>query len=298
MSKKRVLGKGLEALIPVVEEKNVSGGSQQVAVNTIAPNPHQPRQTMDSDALAELATSIKEHGLIQPLVVSLAASESQEMGSSVPKYVLIAGQRRLEAAKLAGLDQVPVIIKEVTPQQMLELALVENIQRADLNPIEEAMAYQQLSDEFGLTQQEIADRVGKGRVSIANALRLLRLPDFVKHVLASGQITEGHARALLAVNDDPDALKLVLKRIITQRLSVRQTEELVRRLSTIPASPKASRTVSPETRKLEESFSRSLGTKVNLTRSKKGGRITIHFYSEEELQNLYDRFINQDEHVA
>ena len=298
MSKKRVLGKGLEALIPVVEEKNVSGGSKQIAVNTIAPNPHQPRQTMDSDALAELAASIKEHGLIQPLVVSLAVSESQEMDSSTPKYVLIAGQRRLEAAKLAGLDQVPVIIKEVTPQQMLELALVENIQRADLNPVEEAMAYQQLSDEFGLTQQEIADRVGKGRVSIANALRLLRLPDFVKHVLASGQITEGHARALLAVNDDLDALKLVLKRIITQRLSVRQTEELVRRLSTVPASPKASRTVSPETRKLEESFSRSLGTKVNLTRSKKGGRITIHFYSEEELQNLYDRFVNQDEQVV
>lgn len=295
MNRKRALGKGLEALIPVTEEKHASGGSQLVNVNAITPNPHQPRQTIDSDALSELAASIKEHGLLQPLIVSLADSESNEKAFSTPQYVLIAGQRRLEAAKLAGLDQVPAIVKEVTPQQMLVLALVENIQRADLNPIEEAMAYQQLSDEFGLTQQEISDRVGRGRVSVANALRLLRLPDFVKNVLASGQISEGHARALLGLSDDLDALGLVLKRIVTQRLSVRQTEELVRRLSTTLASSKASRSISPETRKIEESFSRSLGTKVSLMRSKKGGRITIHFYSEEELQSLYDRFVNQDE---
>jgi ParB family chromosome partitioning protein len=298
MSKKRALGKGLEALIPVAVDKPASGGSQEIPVNAIVPNPHQPRQTIEPSALSELAASIKEHGLLQPLVVSLAGDEPQIPGLPSQEYVLIAGQRRLEAAKLAGLDQVPAIIKEATPQQMLELALVENIQRADLNPIEEAMAYQQLSSEFGLTQQEIADRVGKGRVSIANALRLLRLPDFVKNVLVSGQISEGHARALLGLSDDQDALKLVLKRIIAQNLSVRQTEELARRLSTVPASPKASRAVSPETRKLEETFSRSLGTKVSLTRSKKGGRITIHFYSDEELQDLYDRFVNQGEHTT
>jgi ParB family chromosome partitioning protein len=185
---------------------------------------------------------------------------------------------------------------------MLELALVENIQRADLNPLEEALAYQQLTEEFGLTQQEIADKVGKGRVSVANALRLLRLPDFAQNVLVSGQISEGHARALLSLVDDPDALKLVIKRIISQRLSVRQTEELARRLSTMPPSPKASRVVSAETRKLEESFARSLGTKVNLTRSKKGGRLTIYYFSEEELQSLYDRLVqstsNSDDDAA
>ena len=165
MSKKRALGRGLEALIPTGDgvQTNVW---REILVNDIAPNPHQPRQHIDPDALAELAASIKEHGLIQPLVVS----------ESIPgiEYQLIVGERRLEAAKLVGLDRVPVIVKEATPEQMLELALVENIQRADLNPLEEAAAYQHLAQDFGLTQQQIADRVGKNRVSIANALRLNR----------------------------------------------------------------------------------------------------------------------------
>ena len=292
MSKKRALGKGLGALIPVVEEgERPAGGAREALVDDIAPNPRQPRQNFDPEALRELAASIKEHGLIQPLIVSEAR------GGDTPacKYVLIAGERRLEAARQAGLHRVPVIVKEATPQQMLELALVENIQRADLNPIEEALAFQQLADEFGLTQLEIAAQVGKGRVSVANALRLLRLPDFVKDALVGGQISEGHARALLGLQDDLDALKLVLKRIIGQRLSVRQTEELVRRLAAgAPPSPKATRTVSAETRKLEEAFARSLGTKVNLTRSKKGGRLTIHFYSEEELGSLYELLVARD----
>ncbi len=289
MSKKQVLGRGLGALIPVDEEKAAAIGSglHQVSVDAIAPNPSQPRQNIDPDALAELAASIKAHGVIQPLIVTADPD-------NVGRYVLIAGERRLQAARLAGLSTVPVIVQEVTPQQQLELALVENIQRADLNPLEEAAAYQQLIDRFGLTQQEIADRVGRGRVSVANALRLLRLPDFVKTVLAAGQISEGHARALLGLEEDLEAMKLVLKRVISQRLSVRQTEELVRRLSTAPASPKATRTVPPETRALEAEFARSLGTKVSLSRSKKGGRLVIHFYSEEDLQRLYELLVERD----
>lgn len=289
MSKKQVLGRGLGALIPVDEEKETSSGDalRQISVDDILPNPHQPRQSIDPEALAELAASIKAHGVIQPLIVT---ADPQQPG----RYVLVAGERRWQAARLAGLSTVPAIVQEVTPQQQLELALVENIQRADLNPLEEAAAYQQLMDRFGLTQQEIADRVGRGRVSVANSLRLLRLPDFVKTVLAAGQISEGHARALLGLEEDLEAMKLVLKRIISQRLSVRQTEELVRRLSTAPASPKATRTVPPETRALEAEFARSLGTKVSLSRSKKGGRLTIHFYSEEDLQRLYELLVERD----
>ena len=231
-----------------------------------------------------MAASIREHGLIQPLIVS-------EAGPDAPPgihYHLIAGERRLEAARLVPLEAVPAIVKEATPQQMLELALVENIQRADLNPLEEAAAYQHLADDFHLTQQEIADRVGKNRVSIANALRLLRLPDFCRGVLANGQISEGHARALLALEDDLETMRHALNRVISQQLNVRQTEELARRLRSAPASPKATRAVAPETRALETEFAQALGTKVRLQRSKRGGRLTIHFYSEEELEALYE----------
>jgi len=286
MTRKRALGKGLGALIPSSEGRHASEGLR-VPVNDIAPNPHQPRQHFDPKALAELAASIQEHGLIQPLVVS----------ESIPgvEYQLIAGERRLEAAKLAGLDTVPVIVKEATPEQMLELALVENIQRADLNPLEEAAAYQHLAEDFGLTQQEIADRVGKNRVSVANALRLLRLPDFCKSVLANGQISEGHARALLGLEDDLDAIKRALKTVIKQHLSVRQTEELVRRLRTAQPSPRAARARTPQVLALEKEFAQALGTKVNLTQSKKGGKLTIHYYSEEELQGLYEILVQRSQ---
>jgi ParB family chromosome partitioning protein len=294
MSKKRALGRGLEALIPTgsplgsdeqrPQAGNETGGVREVSVHVIAANPQQPRQRMDPEKLSELAASIREHGLIQPLIVS------DSMPDRAPgiEYHLIAGERRLEAAKLAGLSTVTVIVKEATPQQMLELALVENIQRADLNPLEEAAAYYHLIQEFGLTQQEIASKVGKNRVSVANALRLLRLPDFVKGVLTNGQISEGHARALLGLEDDQEMMIRALKTVIKQHLSVRQTEELVRRLRGSPLSSQANGVVSPETRALESQFAQALGTKVKLMRSKKGGRLTIHFYSEEELQGLYE----------
>ena len=313
MSKRSALGKGLGALIPdsddrpaqdlfAIEDSLATAASQgnirEVPVEAIAPNPHQPRHHIEPETLTELAASIAEHGLIQPLVVSTAVPDTafDETGTK-PQYTLIAGERRLRAARQAGMATVPVIVKEATPQEMLELALVENIQRADLNPLEEAAAYRQLTEIFGLTQQEIADKVGKNRVSVANALRLLRLPEFCQSMLANGQISEGHARAMLALEDDEELMQRALKSVIKQHLSVRQTEELVRRLRTLPASPKATRTVAPETRALETEFAQALGTKVNLSRSKKGGRLTIHFYSEEELQGLYEILVERERGV-
>jgi ParB family chromosome partitioning protein len=310
MSKRSALGKGLGALIPGSDDRPLDeifpiadslagppteSSIREVPVEVIVPNPHQPRQQIDPETLRELAASIVEHGLIQPLIVSTAVPDTvlDETGVQ-PQYTLIAGERRLRAAQQAGLATVPVIVKEATPQEMLELALVENIQRADLNPLEEAAAYRQLSEVFGLTQQEIADKVGKNRVSVANALRLLRLPDFCQSMLANGQISEGHARAMLALEDDEELMQRALKTVIKQHLNVRQTEELVRRLRTLPASPKATRTVAPETRALETQFAQALGTKVNLSRSKKGGRLTIHFYSEEELQGLYEILVQRE----
>jgi ParB family chromosome partitioning protein len=204
------------------------------------------------------------------------------------QYQIIAGERRWQAARMAGLVTVPVIVKEATPQQALELALVENIQRADLNPLEEASAFQQLVDEFGLTQEQVAGRVGKSRVAVTNTMRLLRLPVEVKQALAEGNIREGHARALLAL-PTPEAQVAALKVVTGKALSVRQTEELVRRLLAEPPPPQERAPVSPETELLEQEFRDTLGTKVTLYRSKKGrGRLVVHFYSEEELQTIYD----------
>lgn len=286
---KRGLGKGLAALIPTAPTELAAASVREVAVDAIVPNPRQPRQTQDPDALQELADSIREHGLIQPLIVTAATPDQQATGV---QYQLIAGERRWAAARLASLTTVPVIVKEATPQQMLELALVENIQRADLNPLEEAAAYQQLIDEFGLTQEEVAARVGKSRVSVANVVRLLRLPDEVKAALLNGQITEGHARALLAA-DNPETMVRLLKTVTRQGLNVRQTEELVRR-QTAESQPKVKEDPSPDTIALENRFRESLGTKVRLFRSKKGGKLVIHFYSEEELQAIYDAIVGPE----
>jgi len=283
--KKRGLGKGLEALIPVTAGEH-QAGMVEIPVDDIAPNPMQPRQRLDPESLEELAASIREHGLIQPLIVS---STVPGMGST--PYQLIAGERRLEAARLAGLSTVPVIVKEATPQEMLALALVENIQRADLNPLEEAGAYRQLMDEFRMTQEQVADQVGKSRVAVANAVRLLRLPAAVKSALAGGQISEGHARALLGLDQEEAQLR-ALKTVIRQGLNVRQTEELVRRMSAGP-SPRREQATTPETEALEQRFRERLGTKVRLFRSRRGGKLVIHFYSEEELQAIYDVIVGK-----
>jgi len=280
------LGKGLGALIP---SGVPAPGLKRVSLEAIIPNPRQPRSLFDPQALQELAASIREVGLIQPLIVQ-QLPDSDVSGQA--RYQLITGERRWRAARLAGLQQVDVIVKEATPQQMLELALVENIQRADLNPLEEAQAYEQLIQEFGLTQEAIADRLGRSRVSVANTVRLLRLPEEIKEALLSGAISEGHARALLMLDED-EAKVLALRMVTRRHLSVRQTEELVRRLQAATRAVSRQRTRSPETEALENQFRNSLGTKVDLFRSRKGGKLVIHFYSDEDLQALYERIVGE-----
>ncbi len=289
---KHGLGRGLGALIPPSAPTAVASGASQVEISRISPNPLQPRHRMDPDALQELADSIKEHGLIQPLIVTTAPDSTEQS----PRYQLIAGERRLSAAKLAGLDRVPVIVRGATPLEMLELALVENIQRADLNALEEASAYRQLMDDFHLTQEEVAVKVGKNRTTITNSLRLLKLPEDIRAALADGLISEGHARAILTV-EDPIAQKALLGAVIERAYSVRQTEEMARRANakvTQPSSSKSNsreRDMPPETRALEEKLREALGTKVQVFRSSKGGKIVIHFYSEEELESLYNQMV-------
>jgi len=279
------LGKGLGALIP---SGRATPGLLSVDLDAIEPNPRQPRLSLDPKSLQELADSIRQVGLIQPLIVRRSPDSGGVAGQ--PRYEIIAGERRWRAAQLAGLRQIDVVVKEATPQQTLELALIENLQREDLNPLEEASAYRQLGDEFGLTQEQIAERVGRSRASVTNALRLLRLPDAVKGALLEGRISEGHARAVLML-DDEEKQSLALSIIIEKRLSVRQTEELVRRLQSASTQAPRQRRRSAETEALEAEFREVLGTKVNLFRSRKGGRLVVHFYSEEDLEVLYDRIV-------
>jgi len=288
MGRRRGLGRGLDALIPEAGPR--PSGLREVALDAISPNPHQPRTHFDEAALQELAASIRQVGLIQPLIVQAVPTQAGQP----EHYQLITGERRWRAARLAALERVPVVVKDVSPQEMLELALVENIQRSDLNPLEEAAAYQQLADEFGLTQEQIADRVGRSRVSVANTLRLLRLPDEVRLGLLSGDISEGHARALLMLSD-ADEQVLAYRMVKRRAMSVRQAEEFVRRLQS-PREPqdKAGRR-SPETEALERRLRNALGTKVELFRSNKGGRVVIHYYSEEDLQSLLDRLVDDSE---
>jgi ParB family chromosome partitioning protein len=231
-----------------------------------------------------LADSIREHGVIQPLIVA----KSGERG-----YTLIAGERRWRASQMAGLKRVPVIVKEFAPQQMLEVALIENIQRSDLSPMEEAEAFQHLVNEFGLTQEQVAQRVGKNRVSVTNTLRLLRLPEQAKLLVAEGKLSEGHARALLSVPSLADQL-VVIDEIIKKELNVRQTEELVRRMATVKKPSKPTATVDTrgsDLKQYESKLRSALGTKVQLQRSGKGGKIVIEYYSDEEFGAIYERIV-------
>lgn len=280
MTPRKGLGKGLGALIPTAEDNAAAQGVAEVPLASITPNPHQPRSTIRDQDLVELAASIEEHGIIQPLIVARAPDG----------YQLIAGERRWRSARLAGLTTVPVIVKEAAPSEMLELALVENIQRADLNALEEAIAYRQLIEEFGLTQEQAARRVGKSRVAVANTLRLLKAARPVQEALLAGRISEGHARALLGLERE-EAQEAALKTVLKQGLNVRQAEELVRRLLGQGERQRPAPAISPETRALESRFREALGTKVNLRRSGEGGRIVIHFYSDEELNALYERIV-------
>ena len=284
--RKSGLGRGLEALIPAVEDDAAGAvpGVLGVPLTSIIPNPHQPRAPIRDQDLVELAASIEEHGIIQPLVVTRAPDG----------YHLIAGERRWRAARLAGLPTVPAVVKEVAPSEMLELALVENLQRADLNPLEEAVAYRQLVEEFGHTQEQVARRVGKSRVAVSNTLRLLKAARPVQEALLEGKISEGHARALLGL-EQGEAQQAALKMVLKRGLNVRQTEELVRRLVGLRREEqRPRREISPETRALETRFREALGTKVSLTRRGEGGRVVIHFYSEEELNALYERIVGRE----
>lgn len=279
---RRGLGKGLDALIPGGFQPESSGGMQQIPIIAIAPNPSQPRSEINDKGLEELAKSILEHGILQPLILSKNASDNQ--------YTLIAGERRLRAAEIAGLESIPAIIRNVTEQERLEIALIENIQRENLTPLEAALAYQQLSDEFNLSHEDISRKVGKSRTAITNTLRLLKLPDNVQLALHSGKISEGHARALLGLPSKKSQIA-VLQTILNNSLNVRQTEELVRKFSgQKPKVKNGGKAVSPEVKSLEDQLRTLLGTKVTLNHGKKGGTVVIHYYSEEELNALIDRF--------
>ncbi len=294
MAKRRGLGRGLEALIPPVGRQQESSGLMEVPVNSIVRNPLQPRQHMDEQALQELSNSIREHGLLQPLIVTQLGSDTGD--AAARQYQLIAGERRLTAARMAGLSLVPVVVKEASDQQLLEMALVENIQRADLNVLEEANAYQQLSKEFGLSQQEIAAKVGKSRAAVANVMRLLRLPPDIQALVSEGDLSEGHARALLTLKQVEDQRRLA-QEIISHGLSVRQTEDLVRQNKEPDpkksVSRKKERRGSSQLTDVEEQFRRALGTKVQLRGGRRGGRLIIFYYSEEELQGLYDLLVKE-----
>ncbi len=278
------LGRGLDALIPGGSEAG-EGGVQYVPVTAIRPNPHQPRTRMDERRLEELAQSIREHGVLQPLIVAQGAQEGE--------YVLIAGERRWRAAQRAGLQRVPVLVREVSEQQQLELALIENIQRDDLNPLETAEAYRQLHEVFGLSHEEIARRVGKSRVAVTNTLRLLKAAPEVQAALLAGRISEGHARALLAL-PTPQAQTAALETVLRRSLTVRETEDLVRRLGGERRAAARRTAVSPEVRDLEERLRQSLGTRVVIRGGRARGRIVLHYYSEEELEALLHKLLTEE----
>lgn len=317
-NKRRALGRGLGALIvdtqttppPAFEEtdREMAGGApapdapqadetgagvRQLLLDSISPNPQQPRNYFDPAALEELADSIRTHGILQPLIVTSNPHEPNH-------YWLIAGERRWRAARLALLETVPVIVREASPLQLVEWALVENLQRADLSPLEEAEAYQALIEGFALTQAEIGQRVGKSRAAVANTLRLLQLPREVQEALMDGRVSAGHARALLSL-PNADLMRLALEQILARGLSVRQTEELVKQLAAAATQPaKAEQKKQPESDSqlahMENHFRSVLGTRVNLSRNRDGsGRLVVHFYSDEELSQLYQLIAGDDE---
>lgn len=283
------LGRGISALIPTpdAEPKMTSDEAVlSVSISDIRPNPRQPRSEFKEEDLNELTESILAHGIIQPLILTI--------DDETKKYFLIAGERRLRAAERAGLQMVPAIVRTASDQERLELALIENVQRADLSPLETAEAYRSLEENFSLTHEEIAKRVGKNRSSVTNTLRLLKLPELVLKALRSGAISEGHARALLGAATEQAQLT-ALQAILTQSLNVRQTEALVRKLNGEKEesdTAKKPNRITPEIKSIEETLMQSVGTRVTLHPGKNGGTIHIHYYSNDELNDLIDRFSN------
>ena len=286
MDKRPALGKGLSALIPDAPEPRTS--PVDVDIDRLAPNVFQPRAHADDTRLDELARSIKANGIIQPIVVRKIDD----------RYQIIAGERRWRAAMRAGLTRVPIVVRDVAPGQersLLEMALIENIQREDLNPIEEALAYRRLADEFQLKQEQIAEAVGKDRASVANYLRLLKLPDEVRNEVASGRLSMGHARALLALPSE-DQQRRAARDVLARSLSVRETESLVKKTADEAAAPGAAaapRPVDVHTRAAEERLRLTLGTRVRIVRHGTRGKIEIDFVSEEELMRIFDQLTDR-----
>jgi len=283
---RQALGKGIEALIPDFEKgvpsDETSSGTSTLLIDEIVPNRLQPRQHFDDEKFNELERSIREHGVLQPVVVQKNAKG----------YELIVGERRWRASKKAGLKKIPSIIREVTDTESLELALIENLNRQDLNPIEEAEAYERLAKDFGLTQEKISQRMGKSREAVANALRLLKLPRQVREDMISGGLTMGHGRALLGLNSEKD-IDALRKKIIRHTLSVRETEAQVSRLKQPQENSTNNRKIQKGifVKKLEMELERKLGTKVEITPSQKGGKVLIRYYSDDDLERIRTLFI-------
>lgn len=267
---------------------DVAAATMSADIDALEPNPLQPRAHWSDDDLDSLAASITEHGIIQPIVVT--------RGTGINPYQIVAGERRWRAARRAGLSAVPILVREISGAQALEIALVENLQRADLNAIEEGLAYRHLTDEFGLTQSEIAERVGKSRPAIANTLRLLDAPEEVRAAVVNDIISAGHARALLSVSD-PVRQKQLLAHVIKEGLSVRQTERLAREPAPRAEAAVTRQATSPEEKAVEADLRKVFGTKVELKRGKRGGTIVVHWYSDEELNAILNRVMSdrQDE---
>jgi ParB family chromosome partitioning protein len=285
MVRRTGLGRGLDALIP--QTTDTSESVREIPIDEIAPNPRQPRQHFAEESLQELAESIRQHGIVQPVIVARSGG--------TPPYQLVAGERRWRAAKLAGLRAIPAIVRDLSPRQAVEIALVENVQRADLSPLETAMAYRALIEEFGLTQAEVAERVGKSRSAVANTLRLLDAPVPIQDALAAGEITEGHARALLALPDAASQIE-ALQMVRERGLTVRQTEQLVREWTVRRARRRPSRAAPLASYGwLQEALQRRLRTKVELRGTERGGRLIIHYYSAEELHRLLSEILGQEE---
>jgi ParB family chromosome partitioning protein len=277
---KQALGKGLGALIPdlsALDDKEKRAlGINEIELDKIVPNEYQPRKVFNDEKMKELAASIKEQGVIQPVIVHRAGSG----------YQLIAGERRWRASRLAGLKTIPALVKEATKRELLEMALIENIQREDLNPLEAAEAYKRLQDEFKLTQEDLAKRVGKERSTVTNFLRLLGLPKEIKQELATGALSMGHAKAVLSLERVRDQMKATVM-IVKKGLSVREAEALAARLKNPPKEKKVR--LSHELKSVEEKLKKALGTKVSITAKSKGGRIVIEYYSAEELDRIIDK---------
>ena len=276
MNKKFALGKGLGALIPdEINEGNE--GKLMISLNKIKSNIDQPRKSFDNEKIAELAESIKNHGIIQPLIL-------KENGGG---YIIVAGERRWRAAKMVGLKEVPAIVMDLTEKQVLEISLIENIQRQDLNPIEEALAYKKLLNEFKITQEELSKRIGKSRTAITNTIRLINLDSRVQQYVIDGIISEGHGRALLSL-EDSELQYIYSQKVIDEKLSVRELEKLIRNASLKSEKNKKNEQLNPYYKDIRDRLQNYFGTKVNLSSKKNKGKIEIEYYSQEDLERILD----------